>query len=530
MKKLVCAFLAAITVLNLGVFCGCSENADPDDAKFVNAVSYSDFGAVGDGKTDDFDALKKAHEYANENGVAVKAESGKKYLIAPKEDCIPVKTDVDWTGAEFLIDDKSADKDSRVWCYSVFEVQSDTGRVNVEVPAAMSVKAGQTKLNLTFAKPVMLIIYNDNHQDYIRYGTGLTGASVPRQEILIVDENGNIDPSTPVQWEYETVTRIVAYSTDDKPVLLRGGKFTTIANDDPIAMHYYGRNIKIGRSNVTVKNVEHYVTDESEQGSPYNGFFRVEYANNVIFENCVLTAHKAYVNSYGIQQGSYDTKLLSSNNVKYSGCTQSNDITGPTYGVIGTNLCKNLYMQGCKLSRFDAHMGVYNATVKDCELGQHISITGGGTMLIENVVTYAKKGTWFNRFITLRQDYGSFFYGDIIIKDCTMYSERGINYLIAGEWYDWNFGYEIRYPRTVTIDNVRLITDTDEYDHGCLYIFSKQSDTSYADALKSKNPPVLTEKVIIKNNTDPVTGEPKTVFKMTNDKGGWFDSTVLQVV
>ncbi len=110
-----------------------------------------------------------------------------------------------------------------------------------------------------------------------------------------------------------------------------------------------------------------------------------------------------------------------------------------------------------------------------------------------------------------------------------MYSERGINYLIAGEWYDWDFGYECRYPKTVTIDNVRLITDTDEYDHGCLYIFSKQSDTPYQDALKSKNPPVLTEKVIIKNNTDPATGEPKTVFKMTNGEGGWFDSTVLQV-
>ncbi len=111
-----------------------------------------------------------------------------------------------------------------------------------------------------------------------------------------------------------------------------------------------------------------------------------------------------------------------------------------------------------------------------------------------------------------------------------MYTEQGTNYLIAGGWNHWNIGYECRYPRTVTIDNVRLKTYTDA-DPGCLYIFSKQSDTSYQDALKSKNPPVLTEKVIIKNNIDPKTGNPKTVFKMIPEGcDDWFKNTVLEQV
>ena len=33
---------------------------------------YSDFGAKGDGVTDDFDALYNTHVYANENGLEVK--------------------------------------------------------------------------------------------------------------------------------------------------------------------------------------------------------------------------------------------------------------------------------------------------------------------------------------------------------------------------------------------------------------------------------------------------------------------------
>ncbi len=524
MKKLACILLASVLIFNFPVLIGCSGRSnDPDDARFINAVSYSDFGAVGDGVTDDFDAIKNAHAHANENGLPVKAESGKKYYISPREDCITVKTDVDWTGAEFIIDDKSASKDGKVWRYSVFNVKSDVERESVNVPAGMSVKSGQTKLDLTFEKPVMLMIYNDDHKDFIRH---TSGASESRQELLIVDENGNVDPSTPVQWDYERVTRIVAYPTDDNPVLLRGGSFTTIANDDPLGMHYYERGIRIERSNVTVKNVRHYVTDEGKTSAPYNGFFCANYACNVTFENCVMTGRKYY------NEGTYDTRLGYSNNVKYLNCTQSNGISDDSlWGIMCSDFCKNLFMIGCKLSRFDAHMGVYNATIKDSEIGQHISVTGGGLLLVDNVTTYAKNGKikWFNRFVTLRDDYGSFFYGDVIIKDSTMYSERGINYVIAASWYDWEFGYECRYPKTVTVDNVRLVTDTDEYDHKCLYVFSEQSkDATYVDAKNSKNPPVLTEKVIIKNNSDPATGT-KTVFEMTAGGGGWFDSTALEV-
>ena len=37
-----------------------------------NAVFYKDFGAVGDGVTDDFHAIKAAHDYANEHKLPVK--------------------------------------------------------------------------------------------------------------------------------------------------------------------------------------------------------------------------------------------------------------------------------------------------------------------------------------------------------------------------------------------------------------------------------------------------------------------------
>ena len=64
-------------------------------------VTYEDFGAVGDGKTEDFGAICKAHEYANEHGIPVRAANGAHYYIHDNRidgvaKSIEIKTDVNW--------------------------------------------------------------------------------------------------------------------------------------------------------------------------------------------------------------------------------------------------------------------------------------------------------------------------------------------------------------------------------------------------------------------------------------------------
>ena len=87
----------------------------------VRCVYYSEFGAKGDGKTDDFYAIKKAHDYANAHGNTVCADFGKTYYIGnaaienmtagrPSEsrsEYITVMTDVIWDGASFIFDDST---------------------------------------------------------------------------------------------------------------------------------------------------------------------------------------------------------------------------------------------------------------------------------------------------------------------------------------------------------------------------------------------------------------------------------------
>ena len=84
-----------------------------EQQKITDAVYYEDFGAVGDGVTDDFAAIFKAHEYANEHKLPVYGTPGKTYYIydtamgAEWGQPAIIKTPVDWRGAEFIIDDRN---------------------------------------------------------------------------------------------------------------------------------------------------------------------------------------------------------------------------------------------------------------------------------------------------------------------------------------------------------------------------------------------------------------------------------------
>ena len=84
-------------------------------------VSYKDFGAVGDGKTNDIEAIIKTHEYANENGCKVVADKDARYYIGYTERGAIIQTDVDFGNAEFIIDD-TAEGVHKVRNVSIFTV------------------------------------------------------------------------------------------------------------------------------------------------------------------------------------------------------------------------------------------------------------------------------------------------------------------------------------------------------------------------------------------------------------------------
>jgi hypothetical protein len=73
--------------------------------KASGVVRYSDFGAKGDSKTDDIDAIAAAHAFANQHGLSVKADEEATYYIGGKTRTALIQTDTDFGTAAFIIDD-----------------------------------------------------------------------------------------------------------------------------------------------------------------------------------------------------------------------------------------------------------------------------------------------------------------------------------------------------------------------------------------------------------------------------------------
>lgn len=418
--------------------------------KFIN---YEQYGAVGDGVHDDMDAIVAAHAAANETGLPVRLSGGKTYYIGNAAKTAIIRTDVDFADSKFIIDDVGMDM--KGIGAPIFRVDPDEAPFTVDGVTAL--KKGQKKLGVNLGTRCMVQVVNDRKKVYIRFGPNQDSGS-GQQEVFIVNAGGKISKRSGIVWDYDHITSIKAVPIPRKTLLVKGGTFTTIANDAESKYTYYARNILVHRSNVRIEGMTHLVTGELDHGAPYSGFLYVTGAADVTISNCLLTAHKTYrtTGSAGtpVSMGSYDLGAFSSVNVLFENCTQTTDIDDRAYwGLFGSNFCKELRMDGCRISRFDAHMGVENVTLTDCTFGyMGVRAVGFGTMLIKGCEIHDTK------VVSLREDYGSCWDGKMIIKDCTLkILNGGIGTVSIIDGYNpgkHDFGYLCRLPQKITVDNL----------------------------------------------------------------------------
>ena len=427
-------------------------------------ITYEKYGAKGDGITDDMPAIVAAHAAANEKGLPVKAKDGKTYYIGKAPLTAEIRTDTDFGKASFIIDDVDVEHEQK----SVFMVCPDKKPFNVT--GVKTLMRGQTNLGVTLPCRCLVEVINEDHKVFIRKGRNQNKGTA-QKEVLLVSEDGSIDPATPVVFNYEKITSIKAIPTDEKPITIKGGIFTTIANRREGDFTYHSRGITIKRCGTRVEGITHLITGEGEHGAPYRGFIALNRAADIIVSDCLMTGHKVYTKPKGaaglpVSQGTYDLNATSCAHITWKNCSQTNDIDDKTYwGVFTSNFCKDMSLEGCKFSRFDAHQSITNITLKNCTFGyQSVQLVGFGTLLVENCELHG------HRLISLRRDYGSTWDGDIILRNCTMqaYPKSTEASIISGENDgSHNFGYPCQLPSSITIEGLVIddsqITDTEKY-------------------------------------------------------------------
>ena len=496
--------------------------------KDYSSVYYSDFGAKGDGKTNDTDAIRSAHTEANKNNQTVYAEKGKTYLIEKVMPPITIKTDVDWKGCKFIFD---ASKFQPTDSGNVFVIDNTGAPLNFYTKddpvlkrfnesvgedglVIRSVNHGDnqtTKFDVGVREPLMLKVYNSDARAYIRWGYVDTKGGA-QCEVIVVDENGNIDPSTPFLLDYEKITQIVAYRINaDEPITVKNASIESRNSLVNLLGGYksIAHGIQISRNNVTVENIIHTVTQEFIESTPtrkneatglwqdvssegfkiengivyqngkkynggdvhpftgysYSGIIQVSNAHNTLVKNCGFQAR------YHYEEGTYDISCSYANQLTFEGCTQNNFFQkdangndtsvsniGTYWGVAGTNYCKNMFYVDSVLTRYDAHCGVFNGGIKGGKLAV-LRLIGGGTFTIEGVDFHARGVP-----IQLREDYGATFNGTVIVKDTVF------NYIWGGTNYDFVLvdaptahiynGYATYFPNLI-VDNITVKTDHD---------------------------------------------------------------------
>ncbi len=455
---------------------------------FSDFVTYEDFGAAGDGITDDSEAIAKTHEYANANGMSVFASETASYYIGGADKTAGIMTDTDWSTARFIIDDTHVENRS-AWIFCITPSQT---AVNITEKIS-PLKIDADNIGTVLDGESLVVLTDSNVKRYIRKGANQNSGS-NQTDVILVDKNGNISPETPLIWDFDSVTSAVAYPVDTETLTVKGGRFTTVANNAASEYNYYARGIQVRRSNTVIDGLYHDIVNEGKTGAPYSAFVSLSCCAEVTVKNCTFTGHKKYTTTgsagTSVTMGTYDIGAATAVNASFVNCNQTNDITDNDFwGIAGTNYCKNLVYDGCALSRFDAHQGVFNATVINSVLGHHgIKLIGSGTVLIENTTVFAED------FVDLRSDYGSTWNGELVIRKCRFYPTGISSHIIKAEnSEEHDFGYTCHLPRKIEIDGF--------YVHriGNNYLFTKVNPKHNSEAYDAEYPVVTPDEITVRD-------------------------------
>ena len=538
------------------------------DKKFV---CYEDFGAVGDGVTDDFDAIEAAHKYANENGLEVRTKSDATYYIGEKlTHEIPIKTNVDWNGSHFIIDDNVPNA-YKYRSVNLFALRRESSVVLEGDALIAAIGTGRTitrkDTSLPWLAPVLtedsfIRVTNENHRDFVRFGSN-ENRGVARRDIFEITKDGILDPETDVAYEFDNITKIEIFPAHETPITVKNGNFASICcrtvkeTEFLGRWHGYERGFCIERADVTLENITHKMLNEPEldttrdelaktygnrgESYPYAGFIVGRSANRLTVKDCLLTSHTTYYEdkpatvSTGwkvpapVPLGSYDMYFHACNRVSLINVKQ-NCPTGigdnRYWGIMASNNCKNFTLDGCYMNRFDAHQGFWNTKILNSTIGHSINITGGGRLYMENVTKLTG-----HTFLSVRGDYGASFEGEIVAKNCRHEAFMPYNSTRPGAqqtdthtphaffvapgimkstelYYNWDFGYELYLPTKITLDGFTCATS------GSLYVYPAINDECFVNDFKHCHH--VTEKIVVKNMSvvpSQTGGENSTVLK-----------------
>lgn len=430
------------------------QNLKTETAEKFNQLSIrvTDYGAKGDGATDDGEAILKAHQAANNLGVPVFYPKAT-YFIKDVDE-IPVTTSIDFGGSTIIYDVTSNPTQD------LYVVQPDQYQ-NLSSSLAQQL-SGKIKTDIHNVQELrgygnqLVRVTDTSTKIGIRYGIN-ADSGINKSDIFCVDNYGNI--LDPIMFDYSNITTVEMWNISDKRITIKNGTFIERGVNEYVPSSpsnpWQSKGFLVNRSKTDLINLTHKVETPSRFSVSTYGFFHHLKCSDVKVINCTGQARPfQFIN--GIPAGTYDIFTSWVNNITYDNFT-SETLGDDLWGIMGGNQMKNVIVKNSKINRFDTHIPSQNIHIMDSVIGDKgIEITGYGQLIIERCKIYC------NNLVTLREDYGSTWFGDIFIKDVELFQTAWgrIFNVIAHPTH--NFGYSCTLGHNnVHVENVNIHNDYD---------------------------------------------------------------------
>lgn len=465
-----------------------TSNAMLDDEtinRIVNGtlpLTYELFGAVGDGVTNDYEAIYNTHKFANdlliERGVRITVMGGnnKAYYVSKGDSPIDIITDVNFNSSRFIIDDYvdenndgENDIDTTLSLFNVTSPMAYSGNAYLELVDYLSedfVLGTEDGLDNSYdiygyvvnsdeyyENDIIsdafdestywgVIAVNSNNQ-YIRTGTNEDDGA-KQTEVLVYDSYEG-EFITDFDWVYDDIVSLKVFPISNETLVIENGKFITKTNNVVYKTSergkYSNRNFLINYvGNVRLDHISHEVDEDahpftseyqSKNGNLYLGFIKLDATCEVTL-NEVELAPRTYTNIYknGTEitsgNGTYDLAIYKSANVYLDKVSYS--CNGNEESCYNENMLDDTKW-GVMASNYVKNLFIMNSKLNRVDAHKGVTnlfikdstIGDKGITLIGKGHTYIDNVTFdgSTSMINLRNDYGSSFDGYITMKNVT---------------------------------------------------------------------------------------------------------------